>query len=168
MKNYGAQRGKIRVMFPDKTEEEIDKINDAYYNAFPGVKAYHNYCYERAESYSYTSNLAGIRYYGLTGHKLINILVQGSAAFYLKEKIILIDKYIKEHNLKTQLMFQIHDELLFIMPKEELEYAYVFKEIMEQTDNWYIPIIAEIDASNTTWAEKKEIESLEQLKEVIQ
>lgn len=167
-KNYGAQRGKIRVMFPDKTEEEIDKINDAYYNAFPGVKTYHNYCYERAESYSYTSNLAGIRYYGLTGHKLINILVQGSAAFYLKEKIILIDKYIKEHNLKTQLMFQIHDELLFIMPKEELEYAYVFKEIMEQTDNWYIPIIAEIDASNTTWAEKKEIESLEQLKEVIQ
>ena len=34
-KNYGAQRGKIRTMFPDKTEEEITKINDAYYNAFP-------------------------------------------------------------------------------------------------------------------------------------
>lgn len=167
MKNYGAQRGKIRMMFPDKTEEEIDKIDGAYYKAFPGVKTYHNYCYERANNYDYTSNLQGIKYYGLSGHKLINTLVQGSSAFYLKDKIIEIDKYIKEHNLKTQLMFQIHDELLFIVPPEEAKEVFNFKHIMENTNGWYIPIVAEIDASNTTWAEKKGIDSLEQLKEVL-
>ena len=166
-KNYGAQRAKIRTMFPDKTEEEIDKINDAYYNAFPGVKTYHNYCYERGQYYSHTTNLFGVSYWGLNGHKLINTLVQGSAAYYLKEKIIAIDKYIRDNKLKSQLMFQIHDELLFIVPPDELEHVYKFKAIMEDTHGWYVPIVAEIDASNTTWADKKPIDNLEQLKEII-
>lgn len=166
-KNYGAQRAKIRTMFPDKTEEEIDKINDAYYNAFPGVKTYHNYCYERGQYYSHTTNLFGVSYWGLNGHKLINTLVQGSAAYYLKEKIIAIDKYIRDNKLKSQLMFQIHDELLFIVPPDELEHVYKFKTIMEDTNGWYVPIVAEIDASNTTWADKKPIDNLEQLKEII-
>ena len=166
-KNYGAQRGKIRTMFPDKTEEEIDKINGAYYAAFPGVKTYHNYCYERANSYDHTANLFGIKYYGLSGHKLINTLVQGSAAYYLKEKILAIDKYIRDKKLKTQLMFQIHDELLFIVPPEEAEEIYKIKAIMEDTHGWYIPIVAEVDASNTTWAEKKPMDNIEQIKQIL-
>ena len=167
-KNYGAQRGKIRTMFPDKTEEEITKIDGAYYAAFPGVKTYHSYCYDRAAQYDHTTNLCGIKYYGLSGHKLINTLVQGSAAYYLKEKILAIDEYIRKNNLKTQLMFQIHDELLFIVPPEEVQYVYEFKRIMEDTDGWYVPIVAEIDASNTTWADKKPMDSIEQIKEVLQ
>jgi DNA polymerase-1 len=166
-KNYGAQRGKIRTMFPDKTEEEIDKINNAYYAAFPGVKTYHNYCYNRAQEYDYTSNLQGVKYYGLNGHKLINTLVQGSAAYYLKEKIITIDKYIKDKNLKTQLMFQIHDELLFIVPEDEIEEVFEFKRIMEDTDGWYIPIVAEIAASNTTWAEKKDMSDPDEIRKCL-
>lgn len=166
-KNYGAQRAKIRTMFPDKTEEEIDKINDAYYNAFPGVKTYHSYCYERGLNYSYTTNLFGVKYWGLNGHKLINTLVQGSAAYYLKEKIIAIDEYIRVNKLKTQLMFQIHDELLFIVPPDEIEHVYMFKRIMEDTHGWYVPIVAEIDASNTTWADKKPMDNIDQIKEVL-
>ena len=76
-------------MFPDKTYEECVKINDSYYKAFPGVKEYHNYCNERANLYSNTANLFGVRYYNVTGHKLKNLLIQGSAAFYLKLKIII-------------------------------------------------------------------------------
>lgn len=166
-KNYGAQRGKIRTMFPDKTEEEIDKINNAYYAAFPGVKTYHNYCYDRANNYDYTSNLQGIKYYGLNGHKLINTLVQGSAAYYLKEKIMAIDKYIRDNNLDTQLMFQIHDELLFIVPEYEIDEIFEFKRIMEDTDGWYIPIVAEIAVSNTTWAEKKDMSDPEEIRKVL-
>lgn len=166
-KNYGAQRGKIRTMFPDKTEEEIDKINDAYYKAFPGVKTYHNYCYNRADEFAYTSNLQGVKYYGLNGHKLINTLVQGSAAYYLKEKIINIDKYIRDKNLKTQLMFQIHDELLFIVPEDEIDEIFEFKRIMEDTEGWYIPIIAEIAVSNTNWAEKKDMSDPEEIRRTL-
>ena len=75
-------------MYPDKTLEECKRIDGAYYQAFPGVKSYHNYCYARAQMYAYTENLFGLRYYNVSGHKLINLLVQGSAAFYLKNKIV--------------------------------------------------------------------------------
>jgi DNA polymerase I-like protein with 3'-5' exonuclease and polymerase domains len=64
-------------------------------------------------------------------------------------------------------MFQIHDELLFIVPPEEAEEIYKIKAIMEDTHGWYIPIVAEVDASNTTWAEKKPMDNIEQIKEVL-
>lgn len=166
-KNYGAQYGKIRTMFPDKTPEECHQIDNAYYTAFPGVKYYHDYCYERGNNYASTKNLYGIPYYGVNGHKLINMLVQGSAAYYLKEKIKLIDEYIQTHNLKTKMIFQVHDELIFEIAEDELEYAYTFKSIMEDCNDWYVPIIAEIDATKTNWAEKQPIHSLEQLKELM-
>ena len=60
-------------------------------------------------------------------------------------------------------MFQIHDELLFIVPTEEAEEVFNFKAIMEDTHGWYIPIIAEIDASNTTWAEKQPMDNIDQI-----
>lgn len=167
-KNYGAQYGKIRTMFPDKTPEECRVIDEAYYKAFPGVKYYHNYCYERGNNYASTQNLYGIQYYGLSGHKLINTLVQGSAAYYLKEKIKAIDDFIQNNKLKTKMIFQVHDELIFTIAEDELHYAYKFKELMEDCGDWYIPIIAEIDATKTNWAEKQPINSLEHLKEVMQ
>ena len=111
VKNYGAQRGKIRQMFPEYDEEQITKIDEAYYKAFPGVKQYHEYCYQRASYYAYTQNLFGIKYYGVNGHKLINMLVQGSAAFYLKMKIRELYEFRHKHNLKTRIQMQIHDEL---------------------------------------------------------
>ena len=72
-------------MFPDYDDETIHRIDDAYYKAFPGVKKYHEYCYEICKTAPYAVNLFGVKYYGLSGHKLINCLVQGSGAYFLKE-----------------------------------------------------------------------------------
>jgi DNA polymerase-1 len=41
-KNYGAQYNRIAQMFPERSPEEIKKIDSAYYKAFPGVKKYHD------------------------------------------------------------------------------------------------------------------------------
>ena len=155
-KNYGAQLGKIKEMYPDKSEEECQRINDAYYKAFPGVKNYHQYCYNRA-SYSYTVNMFGVKYYNVSGHKLINMLVQGSAAYYLKLKIIELDKYIRENHLKTRMQMNIHDEVDFEVAEGEKEQLWKFKEIMEDWPEGQVPIVAEPDWSTTNWAEKSEL-----------
>ena len=141
-------------MFPDRTPEEIRRIDEAYYKAFPGVKTYHNYCFERADWYEYTPNMFGVRYYGANGHKLRNLLVQGSAAHFLKYKICDIDKFIQDNNLKTRIQMQIHDELVFEIPKEELWVIPKIKSIMEDWDDAIVPLIAEVEISNTTWAAK--------------
>lgn len=152
-KNYGAQYNKIKQMFPDKSEEECKRINDAYYKAFPGVKNYHQYCYNRSE-YSYTVNMFGVKYFNVSGHKLINFLVQGSAAFYLKTKIIELDNYIQSKGLKSKMQMNIHDEVDFEMADDELKELKNFQNIMENWPEGQVPIVAEPEYSITNWAEK--------------
>ncbi len=163
-KNYGAQFGKIRQMFPDKSEEECRRIDQAYYTAFPGVKEYHNYCYQRALE-SYTVNLFGIRYYNVSGHKLINMLIQGSAAFFLKWKIKQLYDYCKAHNIKSRWQMQIHDELSWEKHKDDpLEVFIEMQNIMNDWADTLVPIVAEMDATKTTWAEKQGIEGIDELR----
>lgn len=159
-KNYGAQFNRIKVMFPDYDDETIHRIDDAYYTAFPGVKKYHEYCYEMAKLQPYVSNLFGVRYYGLSGHKLINCLVQGSGAYLLKERIKEVDEYIQQHHLKSRMQMQIHDEISYeIYPGEE-EHVKEFKKIMQKFEGSYVPIIADLEFTTTTWADKEEVEDI--------
>ena len=160
-KNYGAQYNKIRQMFPEKTEEECRRIDNAYYTAFPGVKSYHNYCYQRATE-SYTVNLFGVKYYNVSGHKLINMLIQGSAAFYLKWKIRQVYDYMKAKNLKSKWQMQIHDELSWEKYQGEDAEFFEFQRIMQDWPDGLVPIVADMEVTTTTWAEKKEVETLEE------
>lgn len=166
-KNYGAQYGKICQMFPERTPEECRRIDAAYYTAFPGVKAYHNYCYRRASEYACTANLFGINYYGVSGHKLINMLVQGSAAFYLKLKIIELYEYMQTNNIKSRIQMQIHDELSWEQHKDEAEVFFEFKRIMENWDDALVPIVADMELTKTTWAEKFEITSVQDFQKEV-
>jgi DNA polymerase I-like protein with 3'-5' exonuclease and polymerase domains len=164
VKNYCATRKRIRQMFPFYSEEEITNIDNAYYIAFPGVKMYHHYCYDRAGQFAFTTNLFGVKYYGLSGHKLINTLIQGSAAFYLKWKIRQLYDYSKAHNLKTKWQMQIHDELSWIRHvSDPPEVFFQFKQLMEDWPDTLVPIIAEMEVTRTKWAEKEGVDSLDEL-----
>lgn len=163
VKNYGAQYKKICEMFPDRTPEECRRIDGAYYAAFPGVKAYHDYCYSRAQ-FAYTCNLFGIRYYGVSGHKLINMLVQGSAAYYLKLRIIALYKYSKEHAIKTRWQMQIHDELSWERYKTDpADMFFEYQRIMQDWPDGLVPLVAEMEVTNSSWAEKVEVKTIDQL-----
>ncbi len=164
-KNYGAQYKKIQSMFPNATPEEAHRINDAYYKAFPGIKKYHDYCYARAENCPYTVNLFGIKYYGVSGHKLINMLVQGSAAYYLKLKIIELYEYQQRTGCKTRWQMQIHDELSWEWhTSDPPEVFFAFQHIMEDWPDAIVPLVADMEITTTTWAEKKGVETIDQLR----
>lgn len=155
-KNYGAKLGRIMQMFPNKTKEECIRIDGAYYLAFPGVKTYHQYCYNRAMEYPCTANLFGVKYYGASGHKLINILVQGSAATLLKLKMREVYDYLKTNNLKTRYILNVHDELQFERHKDDpIETIFDLKHILEKWDDTLVPIVADVEVTTTNWAEKK-------------
>lgn len=163
-KNYGAQRGKIKEMFPEYDDETIDKINNAYYKAFPGVKEYHNYCYAIANQRAYAQNLFGVKYYNVSGHNLINMLIQGTGAYVLKTVIPKIDKYLKDNGYKSKLQMQIHDELSFVWhPDDPASIFFEIKTIMEDFPDFLVPIVADMEVTYTTWAEKKEVNNIEEL-----
>lgn len=162
-KNYGAQYGKIREMFPEFTDEQCEKINDAYYKAFPGIKIYQDYCYKLAKCQAYATNMFGVRYYNVSGHNLINMLIQGSAAYFLKWKEVEVVRFMKAHNMKSKYMMQIHDELQFLKHKDD-DPALFFeiKKIMESWDDTQVPIVADMEVTMHTWKNKYEVNNLEE------
>ena len=161
-KNYGAQFSKIKEMFPEYDDEQVHKIDDAYYKAFPGVKEYHNFCYTVANQKAYMQNMFGVKYYGASGHNLINMLVQGTGAYYLKWKIVQVDEYLRKNKCKSKLMMQIHDELQFKKHKDDdPKIFFDIKKIMEDWEDTMIPIVADMEVTTTTWADKYEVETLE-------
>lgn len=167
-KNYGAQFKKIWQMFPEYDEATAHRIDDAYYTAFPGVKEYHNYCYARAAVSSNTQNLFGIRYYGVSGHKLVNMLVQGSAAFYLKWKIRQLYDYSKQFNIKSKWQMQIHDELSWCYcPEDGEQTLFDFKHIMEDWDDGQVPVIADMEITTATWADKVEVNTIDEVRKQL-
>ncbi len=168
-KNYGAQYKKIATMFPEYNfdEETLRRIDNAYYTAFPGVKAYHSYCYDIASSSPYATNLFGVRYYGLSGHKLINCLVQGSSAYFLKQKIVEVQKFLKENNYKTRFQMNIHDEMSFELAPNEEHIIFEIQKIMQRYDDTLVPIVADIEVSTTSWANKKEATNIDDVKELL-
>lgn len=161
-KNYGAQFSKIREMFPEYDDDQVHKIDDAYYLAFPGVKEYHNFCYQVANQNAYMQNMFGVKYYGASGHNLINMLVQGTGAYFLKWKIVQVDEYLRKHNCKSKLMMQIHDELQFKKHKDDdPKIFFDIKKIMETWEDTQIPIVADMEVTTATWADKYEVEKVE-------
>lgn len=162
-KQYGATITRIRQMFPRATEAEVRKIDGAYYATFPGVKKYHEYCYNAADR-AYVVNLDGVKYYGATGHKLINMLIQGSAAFFLKRKIRELWVYAIEHNVKSRYQMNIHDENSWERYKGEDTIFFEYQRIMSEWDGLPVPIVAEMEVTTTTWAQKKGVHTLNELR----
>lgn len=156
-KNYGAQLGKIKEMFPDYDDATIENINQGYYKAFPGIKHYQQYCYDLGSYQPYATNLFGVRYWGVSGHNLINMLIQGSSATLLKLRMVALYEFLKPY--KTQMSMPIHDEVQFFMPEDELYLIPQLQKIMEDWDV-YVPIVADAEITRTCWADKGDYNGL--------
>ncbi len=83
----------------------------------------------------------------------MNAPVQGSAADVVKMAMIKIDKELQEQNLQTKMLLQVHDELLFEAPIEEVETAKnLIKKEMESAIETNVPLLVEVGVGNN-WLE---------------
>ena len=77
-------------------------------------------------------------------------------------------KFFKEHNLKSKWQMQIHDELSWSFNLEDgVETLFAFKKIMEDWDDGLVPVIADMEITTSTWNSKKEVETIDQVEEII-
>ena len=157
MKNYGGGLGAAMKQL-DLEEDVAQALIDGYAQAFPEVITYQNSVVEAHRKRGYVANAYGRRYYlkdSEKAYKLANYVIQGSCADLLKETIIKIDYYLKDKKSKFQM--NIHDELSFLIHKDERWIVPELKKIMEDHDWHLIPIVCDIEYTDTNWAEKKEV-----------
>ncbi len=136
---------------------ESKKIIQDYYNTYKGVKKYMDETPDFAREHGYVASIFGRRRPLPSIHdknfnvrsraerEAINMPIQGSASDIVKIAMLKVDKALKKEHLKAQLIMQIHDELLFEVPKDELEkVCKIVKEEMENAVELSVPLIAEV------------------------
>lgn len=146
--------------------KEAATIIDEYWKQYPNIKNYMNITINFAKEHGYVQTLMGRRRYlrdinsanftvrGFAERNAINAPIQGSAADMIKLAMINIHKRMqKEGNLKSKMILQVHDELLFDVYKPEVEYMkQLVKEEMEKAMTLQVPVIAEAGVGDN-WLE---------------
>lgn len=147
------------------SNSEAKEIIENYFKQYPGIKTYMAENVKLAREKGFVETIYGRRRYlpdiesanavvrGFAERNAINSPIQGSAADMIKLAMIKIDKALAEGKFKTKMVLQVHDELIFDTPKEELEkVSAVIKQCMESAMELEVPIIAEVSHGNN-WLE---------------
>ena len=112
---------------------EAKEIIDAYFKEFPAVKQYMDGAIEKARTQEFVETILGRRRYlrdinsrnmtmrGFAERNAINAPLQGSAADLIKVAMIHVQAWMKANNLKSKLILQVHDELVFDAHKDEVD-----------------------------------------------
>lgn len=144
---------------------EAKEIIDAYFKEFSAVKAYMDNCIENARKQEYVETVLGRRRYlrdinsrnatmrGFAERNAINAPIQGSAADMIKVAMIDVHKWMKKENLKSKMILQVHDELVFDAHKDEVELLKAeIPKLMSGAVDIGIPIEVEVGTGND-WLE---------------
>ncbi|WP_162341068.1 DNA polymerase I [Cyclobacterium salsum] len=111
---------------------EAKEIIDAYFKEFPAVKAYMDQSIEKARKNEFVETILGRRRYlrdinsrnatmrGFAERNAINAPIQGSAADMIKVAMIQVYEWMISQNLKSKMILQVHDELVFDAHKDEV------------------------------------------------
>jgi len=140
---------------------EAKSIIDSYFNQFRGLKSYMDSIIHSAREKGYVETIMKRRRYlpdinssnavvrGFAERNAINAPIQGSAADIIKIAMISVHKSMKEEGVKSKMILQVHDELLFdVHVSEKILMQVLVKESMEKALNLQIPMEVEMEMAN--------------------
>ncbi len=137
-----------------------------YHETFPNIKLYVDSTLQQARTQGYVNTLYGRKRFFPDMHALsyterqalereaINMPIQGSNADLIKRAMLQLQHAFKVDRMKTRMILQVHDELVFEVPVEELERARtLIKTTMEQVDErLQVPIKVEMKMGKNWYA----------------
>ncbi len=140
----------------------------AYFERFQGIRRYLDSMVAFAREHGYVQTIFGRRRYipelrdrnfnvrAFGERTAANSPIQGSAADLIKIAMIRIDNALTTHGLKTKMLLQVHDELVFEAPPDEIEaVATIVQREMEQAAVLSVPLVVDI-GTGENWMETKE------------
>ena len=161
---YGQQAFGLSQSLDIPFGEARDMI-ERYFEAYPGVRAYLDEVVAQAKETGFASTMFGRKRHipelraknaqqrGFGERTAMNHPMQGSAADIIKLAMVEVMRRLRADGFSAQLMIQVHDELDFSVPAEEVEsLAAMVREVMEGVVELKVPLV--VDASwGSTWAE---------------
>jgi DNA polymerase-1 len=149
----------------DLSRSEAKELIDTYYKTYPKLRNYMSEQVDFARDNEYVETVMGRRRYlkdinsrnavvrGAAERNAVNAPIQGSAADIIKIAMINIHKKLSSEGYKTKMLLQVHDELVFDVPKDELEKVTILiKSEMENAYTMSIPLDVEVGVGNN-WLE---------------
>ncbi len=137
--------------------KEAKEIIDNYFEKYPKIKEYMDKSIAFAREHGYVETIKKRRRYlkdinsanavvrGFAERNAINAPIQGSAADIIKLAMIKIDKELTQQQLKSKMLLQVHDELIFDLYKPETEtVTKLVKNSMENAIKFNVPLSVEI------------------------
>ncbi len=162
---YGQSKYGLAKALDISWEEAEDFINK-YFKTYPGVKKYMNEIVKLAEKQGYVESIYGrkrhleselfssnmqLREFGKRA--AINHPMQGTAADLIKIAMIELNKKLKENNLESKMILQVHDELVLEVKKSEFEKVKsLVLESMELGQPFEVPLLVDVSAGGS-WKE---------------
>lgn len=149
------------------TRKEAAQFIERYFESYPKVKEYMEQIVQEAKMKGYVTTLLNRRRYipeitsrnfnlrSFAERTAMNTPIQGSAADIIKKAMIDMSQRLKQEGLKTRLLLQVHDELIFEAPKEEIEKLIeIVPDVMEHALELKVPL--KVDYSyGPTWYDAK-------------
>src|SRR5579884_3701446 len=152
------------------TNSEASDFIKRYHETFPRIKDYVESTLHQARKQGYVNTLFGRKRFFPDMHGLpfnerqalereaINMPIQGGNADLIKIAMIRIQHEIEQRRMKTRMILQVHDELVFEVPVEELERAKsLVKRLMEGVAELDVPIKVELKTGKN-WYEAEPVE----------
>ncbi|MQS88735.1 DNA polymerase I [Companilactobacillus mishanensis] len=149
------------------TRKEAAQFIENYFEQYPGVKQYMDDIVKFARENGYVETIMHRRRYlpdihaknfalrNFAQRTAMNTPIQGSAADIIKVAMINMQKKIKDENLQANLLLQVHDEMIFEAPKEEISILEkLVPSVMDSAVKLDVPLKVE-SAHGKTWYEAK-------------
>ena len=147
--------------------KEASNFIEQYLNMYPGIKTYMDETIKKAHENKYVKTLFNRKrnipeldnknYMIRSGAERIalNTPIQGTSADIIKIAMVEASKKLKENNMKTKMILQVHDELIFDVFKDELDMVKeIVKETMEGVCKMSVPLKVDIEVG-TDWYDAK-------------
>ena len=141
------------------------ELIDGYFEAFPAIRGFIDDSISFARENGYVETLFGRRRYlpdisarnatvrALAERNAVNAPIQGTSADIIKLAMIRVAEKLKEEDLRSRMVLQIHDELLFEAPAEEVpKLQKLVKDVMENVIQLSVPLTVECSSGNN-WLE---------------
>jgi DNA polymerase-1 len=161
MSDYGLEQA------TELSREEAGRFIKAYFEKYPGVRKYLDDTKEKARRDGYVQTLLGRRRYipdinssnrqvrEAAERMAINMPVQGTSADIIKVAMINLYREMTARRLKSRMLLQVHDELVFEVPDEEMEpMRRLVSEVMDSAVVLSVPLKVETRVGKN-WGEMK-------------